>query len=385
MRLGINGWRLTQSNRTGVGRYLLNVVKHWTAEAVSGRFKEITFYSPKPADRHEIPLPENIRHRVLRPHWRMLLWENLCLGPFTTDDVLFCPSYSRPLLAHGKIVVTTHDATSQLYPELFPLSVRLFYNRLYGWSARQATLVITHAKAAQQDITRCYGVPPSRIRVVRPAPAEIFRPLQGTSYIPEVQERYLGHPVPYLLFVGKTSGRRNIPRLMESFAEFKRRTSLPHKLLLVGLSTQSPEMARILTNLGISGEVKHSGYVSDEDLNLIYNAAEAFIMPATYETLSFPVMEAQATGTPVVCVDTAGSREVTGGAALLISKFEVSEMAEAMSRLATDAALRCELAEKGLVNARRFSWQRCSAETLAVLEEAAQLPTLGRLAPRRDH
>ncbi len=384
LKLGINGWRI-HGRRTGVGRYLLNVVRHWTPEAIAEHWQAVTFYTPKAVDRREIPLPSNIRERVLRPNWRMLLWENLRLAPVATDDVLFCPSYTRPLLARGKTVVTLHDAVQHLYPELFPLPNRLFYNHLYHWSARHATLVITDSDAARQDIVRRLGVPASRIRVVYLAPAELFKPIPKDRRVSEVRERYVGADVPYFLFVGKLSGRRNIPRLLESFAEFKRRTSAPHKMLVIGLNVKGLDFSTLVAEFGLSGELKHWEYVPDSDLNLIFNAAEAYIMPSVYETVSLPVMEAQATGTPVICIDTAGMREITGGAALLIRKLEVSDIADAMSRLAGDAGLRRELAEQGLANARRFSWERCSTETLAVLEEAARLtpPTRSSRERRR--
>lgn len=296
------------------------------------------------------------------------------MAPVVNDDVIFCPSYTRPLFTRAKTVVVTHDAVQQLYPELFPMPVRLFYNRLYGWSARHATLVITDSEAARQDIAHCWGVPLSRIRVVHLAPAEHFGPLPKDERVSEVRERYLGSSSPFFLFVGKLSGRRNIPRLLESFAEFKRRTSFPHKLLMIGLNIHSLNLSPLIEKLGLSDDLKHWSYVSDEDLNLLYNAADVFISPSEYETVSLPVMEAQATGTPVICIDTAGMREITGGAALLIPKLVVPEIVEAMSRLAGDAVLLRELAERSLANARRFSWQRCAAETLEVIEEAARLP-----------
>jgi len=94
-------------------------------------------------------------------------------------------------------------------------------------------------------------------------------------------------------------------------------------------------------------------------------------MPSTYETLSFPVMESQATGTPVISIDTPGARENTGGAALLIPRLDVNGLVAAMSRLAGDSSLRTELSERGLENALTFSWPKCSRETLGILEEAA--------------
>lgn len=371
MKLGINGWRI-HGQRTGVGRYLLNIVKHWTPEMVNGRFDEITFYTPKPIDRREIPLPANIRVRVLRPDMRMLVWENLCLGPAAGDDVVFHPSFSRPVVARGRTVVALHEASHYLYPELFPKSVSLFYNRLYAWSGRNATLVIAGSDDSRKDISHYCRIPLSRIRVALMAPAECFKPVGKDAPLAAVRERHLGTDTPFFLTVGKMSGRRKFPLLLEAFAEFKRRTALSHKLLMVGLNIHHIDLAGLIARLGIQDHVKPAGYVSDEELNLIYHAAEAFISPSAYETICLPVIEAQAAGLPVICLDTPGMREATNGAALLIPRLEIEELVEAMSRIASDAVLRQELTANGLVSAQRFSWKQCAADVLSTLVEAAQ-------------
>lgn len=377
MRLGVNGWRL-QGVRTGVGRYTFNVARHWSPE--SGPFREITVYTPRPLDRRETPLPEAIRKRVLGPPWRMIPWENLRLGPVCPDDVLFCPSFSRPLYTRAATVVTTHDAVLHLFPQLFPFSARIFYDRLYGWSARHATLVITDSEAAKVDIVKGYGVPAERVRVVYLAPAELFRPSTEDPAVSEARRRFLGSDDPFFLFVGKMTGRRSVPVMLEGFAELKRRTTVPHKLLLVGPEIGNIDVPGLVARLGLGSHLVRQGYVPDQDLCLLYNAAEALISPSIYETVSLPVLEAQACGTPVICVGTAGMREITGGAALLMPQTDSQEMFIALEGLAQQPELRRELAERGLANARRFSWKRCADETLAVLEEAGHL---GR--KRRTH
>ncbi len=207
------------------------------------------------------------------------------------------------------------------------------------------------------------------------APAEFFKPVKKDSNIDAVRKRHIGSAnKPFFLTVGKMSGRRNFPLLLEAFAEFKRRTPLPHKLLMIGLNIHNIDIAGLIEKLGIKNDVLNPGYVSDEELNLIYNAAEAFISPSVYETICLPVMEAQAAGLPVICIDTPGMREATGDAALLIPKLEIDELVEAMTRIAEDAALRRELAANGLSYSKRFSWQKCAADVLAVLTEAAQMP-----------
>jgi glycosyltransferase involved in cell wall biosynthesis len=369
MKLGINGWRLCAPH-TGVARYLLNVIRHWTPEA-SPRFSEITIYTPRPLDRRQAPLPANIRERVLGPDLPMLVWENLRFGPSANDDVLFCPSFSRPLVARGPTVVATHDVVYHVRPELFPASVRVFYRRLYDWSDRHAALVITDGEAVKRDIVAHCRIEPGKVRVTYLAPADCFRPLADVASAEPARLKFVGAAVPYFLFVGKMSGRRSLPPLLDAFAQFKARTALPHRLLLVGLNPRQLDLGTLASRLGIEADVRYSGYVDDDDLNRLYNAAEAFVMPSVYETTSLPVMEAQATGVPVICIDSDGMREITQGAAVMIARLEPSLLADAMARLAGNPDLRARLRREGLESAARFSWARCAAETMAVLEDAA--------------
>jgi glycosyltransferase involved in cell wall biosynthesis len=365
VRLGVDGWRIN-GRRTGVGRYLLNVVSRWTPERLGGRVDEVNLYTPVPLDRQDVRLPPSVRERVLPPNWRMLLWANLRLAPAARDDVLFCPSYTRPLGARGRTVVTTHDATMRIHPELY-------YDRLYGWSARHATLVVCHTETIGGQIAEYLGVPPSRIRVVPLGTDEQFRPLPGDPRVAATAERFLGGDEPFFLFVGKLSTRRNVPKLIEAFGELRHRSPIEHKLLIIGLNSRDVDVGGLAATHGVEEHIVHVEYVSDEELVLLYNAAEVFVMPSSFEVLSLPVMECQAVGTPVITIDTPGLREVSGGAAYLIPRADVASIAEAMSRLATDADLRAELVEAGLGQAAGRTWDRCAAETLDVLEEAVRL------------
>ena len=99
----------------------------------------------------------------------------------------------------------------------------------------------------------------------------------------------------------------------------------------------------ISAQLGIGDSVRYCEYLVDEQINLLYNAAQALVMPSVYETVSLPVMEAQAVGTPVICIDTGGMREITGGAALFVSQLEPELLARAMTEMAGSAELRTRL------------------------------------------
>ncbi len=365
MKLGVNGWRI-HGRRTGVGRYLFNIVSRW--ERIEP-FDAATFYSPEAIPADVLQMPSKVLTRVLRSKWPMLVWENLLLGPSCLDDVLFCPSYSRPLFTRARTVVTTHDAVQQIYPEMFPLPVRVFYNRLYGWSARHATLVITDSEAGREDIVRYWGVSREKIRVIYLAPAEFVKPLNRVDacrHATAITE----NDQPFFLFVGKISGRRNLPCLLEAFGAFKRESGQPHSLVLAGLNLRNLDLNALCERFGVRECVRYCDYLEDNQINVLYNAAEALVMPSVYETVSLPVMEAQAAGTPVICIDTGGMREVTGGAAVYVRTLEPRLLADAMTQVACNESLRDRLRADGLRNATRFSWERCAKETLAVLAEA---------------
>jgi glycosyltransferase involved in cell wall biosynthesis len=202
---------------------------------------------------------------------------------------------------------------------------------------------------------------------------ESFRPLPGDPRVEAAREEYLGGPAPFFMFVGKLSRRRNVPMLLEAFAELRSSRPIDHKLLVIGLDAHGVDVDGLAARLGIADAVVHRDYVANDDLVALYNAAETLVLPATVESLSLPAMEAQAVGTPVIAIDTPGMRDTTGGAAWLMPRAERRELVHAMSCLATEPSRREELADAGLAVAATRSWRRCSLETLAVLEEAAQL------------
>lgn len=369
MKLAVNGWRLR--TRTGVGRVLLNVIHYWTEEFVDGRFDEITLYSPIPVD-GGLPIPSFVRQRVVGPDMRMLLWENLVLPWTVRDDVLLCPSYTRPLVTAAKTVSLMYEATSKLFPQYYPFQARFIQTPLHGWSARHSTRVVTNTEQAKEDIVLAYRAPPERVSVVPLAPAEVFHENYTPERLREVRVKYAGADVPYFLYVGKLTARRNVPRLVEALAAMIRLKDTPHRLVIVGLNTTNIDLEEVSRKLGVEAQVKHYAYVADDDLAPLYSAAEAFVLPYSYESAhALTLLEAQAAGTPVITAGTVGLRQASGDAALFVLDLEASTLGLAMQRLADDAALRAELITRGRDNAAAYTWRRTSSAVLDVLREAA--------------
>lgn len=372
LELGVDAWRL-RGERTGIFRYLSSILRYWTPDALSERFAEVTLYSPRCLDTEQLTLPPNLRDRRLPPDLPMRLWQNVLLGPAASDDVLWCPAFSRPLVTRARAtVVTSHESIAAIHPEMYGRGHKLLYERHYAWSARHATLVIADTVQARDDIVAHWGVEPHRVRVVYLAAADVFRPCDHRRTLEDARVRLFGSDIPFFLFVGKLSGRRSVPLLLDAFAEFKRRTELSHKLVIAGPNPRQLDLTGMAALRGVADSVRYLGWVPDPELNVLYNASEAYVSSAVYEPVSIPVMEAQAVGTPVIAVDCPGIREYTGGEALLLSSPDAREMAEALAGVARDETLRRELAARGRANAARFSWERTSHETLAVLSRAAR-------------
>ena len=369
MRLGINGWRLRTG--TGVARVLNNVLRYWTQEFVGERFSDITVYSPVELAA-DLPIPAWINRRVVGPDLPMLAWENIVLPVACRDDVLLCPSYTRPLLTRVKTVSLIYEATQKLYPEYYPTRARFINTPLHGWSARHSTRVITNTEQARADIERAYGAPSKRVRVVPLAPAEVFRSDYPAARLAEVRRKYAGADVPYFLYVGKLTARRNVPHLLTALSKIRNGGTYPHRLVIVGLNTTQIDITGMARELGISDEVKYYPFVADEDLAPLYSAAEAFVLPYSYESAaSLTLLEAQAAGTAVITAGTVGLKQAAGDAALFVPDVDPASLAAAMRQIASNPDIRAEISKRGSENAAAYSWRRCSAEVLDICREAA--------------
>jgi glycosyltransferase involved in cell wall biosynthesis len=373
VRLAVNGWR-AQGKLTGVPRYLLSVVRRWSPERLAEHgFGATTFYTSHRTSRAELGLPASVDLRMLLSDRPMLVWENTRFARAAGEDVAFHPSFSIPLWRRGRTVVTTHEIIAVLHPDLYPAN-QSHYNRLYRWSALNATRVISDSETAKADVVREWGIPEEKIRVIRLAPDDQFGPRDGDPAVRDAHVRFVGDETPFFLSVGKLGGRRNVPLLLEAYAEYVRRADgdTPNRLVLVGQDTQGvgvPDRARAL---GIEDQLIHHTFVSDEDLALLYNAAQVYVTPAVYEPVSLPVPEAQRSGTPILAFDNVGTRELTGDSAVLVPRIEARSMAEGMERIAGDEALRARLREEGIRRVAPFTWDRAAEQHLEVLAEAAR-------------
>ena len=185
--------------------------------------------------------------------------------------------------------------------------------------------------------------------------------------IARVRERYqLNHPL--VLYVGNIKPHKNLVRLIEAFAELRRRGFDELKLLIIGDEiSKLPALRRAVHSHKLHKHVRFLGYLADETLAILYRLASVFVFPSLYEGFGLPPLEAMASGTPVVTSNVSSMPEVTGDAAVLVDPYNVESIVDGIARVLTDPALAAELRRKGIARAREFSWERSVERTRAAV------------------
>jgi glycosyltransferase involved in cell wall biosynthesis len=255
--------------------------------------------------------------------------------------------YVIPPTYRGRAVVTVHDLSYELLPELEDRFDGWALRRLVPMSIRRALLVITGSEWTKRDIVVRYGVDPDRIVVAPDGVDARFRP-DG--------ERPARRS--YVLFVGALRPRKDPLCALEAFRR------LPGDLDLVmigpdkGLGVQVREF---IHEHGLGDRIEVLGYVSFPELLAYYRGAQCLILPSWYEGFGLPVVEAMASGTPVVSTTAGAIPEIAGDAAILLSPGNPDALADGIATALED---RTRLVAAGLERAKRFSWAETARRTL---------------------
>jgi glycosyltransferase involved in cell wall biosynthesis len=299
-----------------------------------------------------------------------IVWEQLIAPPVLLrdrPDVLLCPLNVVPLLAPCPAVVTVHDLAFLRF-DLHKSAKRRYLSVLTRLSVKRAAHVITVSEFTRREVLELLNVPPDKVTTIHNGRDERLQPQEPASIEAFRQQHDL--PPRFLLFVGTLEPRKNLPTLLRAYAEVKDQLNLP-LLIGGGKGWRYDEIFALVQQLGIEQHVRFLGFLPQDDLALYYAAATVVIYPSLYEGFGFPPLEAMSVGTPVITSNVSSLPEVVGNAALTVSPQDVTELANAILRLASDPALQAELRSRGLIQAQQFSWQRAASETIRVLRHVA--------------
>jgi len=374
MLIGIDASRATRGRRTGTETYSLNLIRALLGLGAKHTFRLYSDVAPQAELFWEGPRPEHVELCVIP--WPRL-WTHLRLGAEVlrrTPDVLFVPAHVVPLIHPRRSVATVHDLGYLFYPEAHSSAQRRYLSWSTGWNARESAAVIADSAATKADLVRSYDVDPARVSVIYLGRNEAFAPVRDAAAVQAARDRYGIGSGPYLLCVGTLQPRKNLARLVDAYARVAGAQGLAGvQLVLAGKrGWLYDDLFLQVRRSGLEGRVLFPGYIDDLDLPALYSGARGQVFVSLYEGFGLPVLEAQACGVPVMTSNNSSLPEVAGDAALLVDPQDVDAIAEAMRRLLTDDGLRQELIRRGFDNVKRFSWEKCARETLAVLEAVAR-------------
>lgn len=372
MRIGIEVSPLTRA-RTGVGNYTYFLLKALLAEDTGRTFhgfssgrQEICLEGLEGVRSHRhVPLPTRALYQCWSTFGRPRV--DRLLGGV---DLYHATNYFLPPVASARRVVTFYDLAFLKHPEwCSPKIVGPFANNVRHF-AREADALLVCSEATKRDVVELLGVVPEKITVAYGAVDEGFTPMSREAAEERVAQK-LRLTLPYLLFVSTLEPRKNIEGLLRAFARIKQ--EIPHTLVLAGApGWNMGHLDARIQSLGLESRVRRMGYVADRaDLPTLYAAADAFVFPSFYEGFGLPVLEAMTCGCPVIVSNRASLPEVAGDAARYVDPDNMEDIAQAMREVLQEPELRASMRERGVAQARKFSWNACAEATLDVYRRVA--------------
>ena len=301
-------------------------------------------------------------------------------------------------------VLTVYDLIPLRYPEQSSRRARRLAHLTNSLALRAADVALAISEATRRDYLAHFRVPAERIVTAPLAADPAFRP-QPDAAVAALRAR-LAPPERYVLYLGSNKPHKNLVGLIEAWHIARSKSAnrqigksadhasritchAPHLVIAGAWDDRYPEARQRVAALGLGDCVTFLGPVTGADLPALYAGAELFVFPSLYEGFGFPVLEAMACGTPVICSNVSSLPEVAGSAALQVDPRETDALAAAMERVLGDTALRQSMRREGLAQAGRFSWTRTAQQTLAAYRRALneanlglvkkQLPVLGQL------
>jgi glycosyltransferase involved in cell wall biosynthesis len=386
MRIGIDA-RFYGPIGKGLGRYTQEVVDNIikiTSADKDVSFDFVIFLSPENFDEF-ICENDNVKKVCLSERWYS--WQEQLIMPFfiwrENLDLIHYPHFNVPLLTPCKFVVTIHDLILTHFPTIRATTLSPFIYRLKNLAYRvvifiavkRAKKIITVSEFTKQDLISQFKVAADKVTVTYEGVANLAKG-RDSLFVAKLdnQETLKQYNINnnFLLYVGNAYPHKNLDFLLKAFAKLLiKKPDL--RLVLVGKEdyfyNQIHDIARSLNiwqKENINSPVIFPGYVSDAQLEILYQEALVYVFPSLYEGFGLPPLEAMAKGCPVISSDRASLPEILGSAALYFNPEKEDEMMEKIWQIIREKELRASLIKQGLEQAKKYSWWQCANETLAV-------------------
>ncbi|MDE1952908.1 MAG: glycosyltransferase family 4 protein [Betaproteobacteria bacterium] len=280
------------------------------------------------------------------------------------------PNYV-PVSYPGRMVITVHDLSHIRYPQFHPPERVSFLNRHLPAALQRADRVLTDSHFVAQEIMDVFGTPAGKIAVTHLG-ADVASRSRSEEEEAATLQQFKLRQSGFVLSVATLEPRKNLERLIDGYAALPDALRRDYPLVLVGGGGwKNTSLLSRFEELEARGEAIRTGYLPRNQVLDLYASAALFAYPSLYEGFGLPVLEAFASGVPVLTSNISSLPEISGGAALEVDPLSVGAIAEGLRALLDDTALRRRHASLGIERAKAFSWKHCAEQTLAVYRQLA--------------
>ncbi len=281
---------------------------------------------------------------------------------------------AKPIYSKFKSIVTVHDLTPIVFPKEFPKGIKGWFRwQMQKQSLAKTDAIITDSNSSKKDILKYVNIDQKKVNTVYLAAAEEFvNSKRNEKLITKIREKHK-LPEKFVLYVGDVTWNKNLPRLLSAV----KKANVP--LVMIGQALTSknydkknPWNKDLVAVQKLASENKNIislGFVSSEELTQLYKIATVFTMPSLYEGFGLPVLEAMASGLPVICSKEGSLDEVSNNAAYYVNAYDEDEIAEGIIKVFNDIKIQEELSRKGKENSKNFSWKDTADKTIDVYKK----------------
>jgi len=379
VRIGIDA-RMYGVKHAGIGRYIENLIKEISKNAI--RHPQIQFILfLRKNDIAALKKTYGTVCQYVEADFSHYGLKEQLVFPFVLHkakcDLIHFPHFNVPLGYRQPFVVTIHDLTKHFSrgKETTTRSAILYcikyrgYKIIFNNTIRRAKLIFVDSNYVKQALIKQYQIKPKKIMVTY---LGVDNKLKVKSQKSKVRERVLKkyHIVkPYLLYVGSVYPHKNIEKLIGAVKKARKTITNLSLVIVCARNVFEQRLRSKIKVMNAQSCVKLTGFVSDEDLAVLYQQAKAFVFPSLSEGFGLPGLEAMACGCPVISSKATCLPEIYGNAALYFNPLKVADITQKIVKLIKNSKLRKNLIKKGYQQAKKYSWGKMAEKVVGGYEK----------------
>ncbi|MGQ9621750.1 MAG: glycosyltransferase family 4 protein [Bacteroidales bacterium] len=374
MKISISEMHLKEKPDDGISRFTFEVIKRLILK--NPLYEFILIFDREYSN--SLLFGENCTGIILKPATRhpflWFYWHEVKLPKLLKKiqpDLFLSPDGIISLRIELPQIAVIHDISFFHRPADTPILTSLYYRHFYKKFALHASHIITVSEFCKKDISSYLGINPNKIDVALNGVSEYFYPASEDEK--NNLRMMLTGGLPYFVFVGNFSPRKNIPSLIKAWHLFRQKTGMNHRLVLAGGRLfLNRETDRMICLSPWRDDIILPGLIPHQNLRLLYSSADALVFVPWFEGFGIPAAEAMRCGTPVILSSATSLPEIGGNAALYASPDNPDEICNAMIKIASDLELRKTLSVAGQIQSHKFTWDKTVECIGKVLEKVFQ-------------